>query len=69
VAITGVSGAATVGGLATVAGAAGFGVGYGIGSIRIGGTTIHEHLGNAMYYVGSGIQKAASNAWNFNASR
>lgn len=51
----GVGGAATVGGGAIIAGGAGFGIGYGIGSIPIGKSTIHEHLGNGMYWVWSRV--------------
>lgn len=51
----GIGGAATVGGAAMLAGGAGLGIGYGIGSIPIGSHTIHEHLGNGMYWVGHGV--------------
>jgi len=50
-AVTGVSGATVVGGTAIAAGGVGYGIGYGIGRIHIGRSSIHQHLGNAMYAV------------------
>jgi RHS repeat-associated protein len=69
VAYAGVAGAATVGGASVFAGGAGFGIGYGIGSITIGDGTIHEHLGNGIYSAGSTIYSGASAAWNWVTNR
>lgn len=70
--LVGVGGAATVGGVVVVGAGIGGAIGYGIGSIPIGGHTIHEHLGEGMYWVGHGIYvggasigNAASSAWNW----
>ncbi len=63
VAYVGVGGAAAVGGAAMAAGGVGLGIGYGIGSIHVGRETIHEHLGNGMYYVASGVYSGVSTAW------
>jgi hypothetical protein len=68
VAYAGVGGAATVGGAAILAGGAGFGIGYGIGSIPIGDSTIHEHLGNGIYWAAQGIYCGGSSTWNWATS-
>ena len=72
VAYVGIGGAATVGWAATLTGGVGFGVGYGIGRIPWGSHTIHEHMGEGMYWVGHGVYvggaavgNAASSAWNW----
>ena len=54
-AAAGLSGAAAVGGAVTAAGATGVGVGYGIGSINVCGSSIHEHLGYGMAWIYVGI--------------
>jgi len=64
-AMSGLGGATAVGGGVIVAGAAGYGVGYGIGRISIGGRTIHEHLGARIYWIAHGISAGASAAWNW----
>jgi hypothetical protein len=75
VALAGFGGAATVGSVTVIGGAAGYGLGYGIGSIPIGRHTIHEHLGEGIYYVsaavydaGAAIGGAATNVWNWATS-
>ena len=59
-------------GTATVAGGAVIAVagtstafGYGIGSIPIGSQTIHQHLGNGIYYVSAGIYNKGAAVWNW----
>ncbi len=61
----GVGGAATVGGASILAGGVGFGIGYGIGSVQIGNNTVHEHLGNVIYWAAEGVSSGASTAWNW----
>lgn len=71
-ALVGLGGAATVGGVVALGAGVGGAVGYGIGSIPIGSHTIHEHLGEGMYWVGHGmyvggaaVGNAGSSAWNW----
>jgi RHS repeat-associated protein len=71
-ALAGLGGAATVGCVVTLGAGVGGAVGYGIGSIPIGSHTIHEHLGEGMYWAGQGmyvggaaVGNAASSAWNW----
>jgi hypothetical protein len=47
-------------------------MGYGVGKIPIGGETIHDRLGDGIYYVSAGIYDAgaavcngASAVWNW----
>ena len=54
-----------VGGAVAAAGAAGYAVGHGIGSIQVGGNTIHGHLGEGMYWTGAKIHNAGTTAWNW----
>jgi len=70
--LVGLSGAATVGTVVVAGAAAGGAIGYGIGSIPIGSHTVHEHLGEGMYWMGQGIYvggtaigNATSSAWNW----
>jgi hypothetical protein len=60
-AVTTAVGATGVGAAVIGVGTIGYGVGYGVGSIPIGGQPIHEHIGTAMYWVGHG----ASSVWNW----
>jgi hypothetical protein len=48
------------GGLVAAAGGVSYGVGYGIGTIKIQGHSIHDRIGDGLYAAGSGVYHAGA---------
>ena len=61
-----------MGGVVVVGAGVGGAIGYAIGSIPVGTHTIHEHLGEGMYWAwhgiyvgGAAVGNAVCSAWNW----